>query len=364
MAQRRKIYLPTQALFVEMTGRAAGTVTDAWLAVQRQFRDLLEGPIDLETEVTGTLPVTHGGTGRTNATEAFDNLAPTTTEGDLIVRGAANNERFPVGDANTALMATGTGWIARKVDLSSDVVGTLPAQNGGVGAIVQTINDTGDVDNLVLDPGVSLLRCANPSLLTLTGLLAGIEGQRLDIVSVGAADVQIANQDIGSSGPNRILCGVAATITLSNGVGRARLIYDATTNRWRVLLHVQGASVAPDFDAGDYTSSSGSWTVSSGNVDWWAFLLEGRRLVMLFTLRNTSVSGTPTTLQIAIPNGFTPAGPASALVDLLDNGARAVGVAQIAAGGSSIDIVRQDRTAFATSSSATDVEGAITCEVL
>lgn len=53
-------------------------------------------PIDLVDNVSGALPITHGGTGETLKADAFDALAPTTTKGDLIVHDGSNNVRVPV----------------------------------------------------------------------------------------------------------------------------------------------------------------------------------------------------------------------------------------------------------------------------
>ncbi len=49
------------------------------------------------------IPVADGGSGAATATEGFDNLAPTTTQGDLITRGASDNERLAVGSNGEVL---------------------------------------------------------------------------------------------------------------------------------------------------------------------------------------------------------------------------------------------------------------------
>lgn len=50
-----------------------------------------------------TVPISNGGTGQTTATAGFDALSPVTTEGDLIVRGASNNERLAIGTEGQVL---------------------------------------------------------------------------------------------------------------------------------------------------------------------------------------------------------------------------------------------------------------------
>lgn len=65
----------------------------------------ITGSINLATQVSGVLPVANGGTGEASASEAFDNLAPTTTNGDLIIRGSSANKRLPVGDDGYVLIS-------------------------------------------------------------------------------------------------------------------------------------------------------------------------------------------------------------------------------------------------------------------
>lgn len=59
--------------------------------------------------VGGTdVAIADGGTGAGTATLAFNALSPVTTRGDLIVRGATNNQRLAIGAANAVLISDGT----------------------------------------------------------------------------------------------------------------------------------------------------------------------------------------------------------------------------------------------------------------
>lgn len=64
----------------------------------------------------GTVPIASGGTGQTTATAAFDALAPTTTQGDLIYHNGTDNVRLPKGTASQVLTmnagATAPEWAA------------------------------------------------------------------------------------------------------------------------------------------------------------------------------------------------------------------------------------------------------------
>ena len=64
--------------------------------------------------LTGTVAIANGGTGQSTATAAFDALAPTTTQGDLIYYNGTDNVRLAKGTAGQALVmntgATAPEW--------------------------------------------------------------------------------------------------------------------------------------------------------------------------------------------------------------------------------------------------------------
>ena len=67
------------------------------------------------THITGILPIANGGTNASTKTEAFDNLSPTTTKGDLIAHNGSDNVRVPVGTDGQVLVAdsgatAGVSW--------------------------------------------------------------------------------------------------------------------------------------------------------------------------------------------------------------------------------------------------------------
>jgi hypothetical protein len=62
------------------------------------------------------LPIVSGGTGADNATDAFDDLSPLTTPGDMIIRGSTHNQRLAIvsgTNIGAALVATDTGAAVR-----------------------------------------------------------------------------------------------------------------------------------------------------------------------------------------------------------------------------------------------------------
>lgn len=63
--------------------------------------------INLGSQVTGTLPITNGGTGQTSQTNAFDALSPLTTNGDILYHNGTDNVRLPAGSSGQFLRSNG-----------------------------------------------------------------------------------------------------------------------------------------------------------------------------------------------------------------------------------------------------------------
>ena len=144
--------------------------------------------LPLSTGVTGTLPITSGGTGQTTASAAFDALNPMTTLGDMIYEGAGPSAtRLAIGTSGQVLTVSGgipswstpasggvttisfgstgltpstatsgavsvAGTLAianggtgststTYCSLTSNVTGTLPATNGGTGQSSYAVGD-------------------------------------------------------------------------------------------------------------------------------------------------------------------------------------------------------------------------------
>lgn len=129
---------------------------------------------DLDAWVTyrpgGTdIPVTDGGTGASTATAGFDNLAPTTTTGDLIVHNGSDNIRVAVGTDGHVLtadsaQASGVKWAAAgggTVEADTNyfrVVGTSPFERyhfAGQLAHVQLVTVSGATGTLRAFPFVA-----------------------------------------------------------------------------------------------------------------------------------------------------------------------------------------------------------------
>jgi hypothetical protein len=197
---------------------------------------------------------------------------------------------------------------AAQIPILSGGANRLASAVALVAGAVSTSTATG-AQNDFAHGSAAVVRLNNASLLTLTGLAAGVDGQRLTLVSVGAGQVDLANQAAGSAAANRIVNPVAGVMSLAAGSGSAVLIYDATAARWRVLAHEQGAWITPAYSAGSYTAAGGgSWTVDEADVNVFAFWLRGKTLFLRWYLSTTSTSGTVASLSIILPGSLVAAG--------------------------------------------------------
>lgn len=122
-----------------------------------------------------------------------------------------------------------------------------PAQIGRDSEILQRVVDnqnehqigqvtpdqvTADQNNYTLPDG-ELVRLSTDASRTFTGF-AGARPGRFVLCNVGANDLVIANNNVGSDAQNRVLCHTGANITL-NPNESVTIIYDFLTTMWRTI---------------------------------------------------------------------------------------------------------------------------------
>jgi hypothetical protein len=262
-----------------------------------------------------------------------------------------------------------TGELITASIWNTDLADTL----NGLDPSTSTITTTGTQTALAIPTGFGdlVIFANNASLLTIQGIAAGVDGQRLTIYAIGAGQVDLAHQNGSASAANRLInFATSGNTSLAAAAGSAEFEYDATAARWRLTAHEQGAWIYPAFSAGNFTGNGAmTWTVASGDVNNLGYYLRGRLLTVNFLLATTSVGGTPST-NLLIGNGawggFTINKVALALIRVVDSGgAAAAGLVQTAAGGTTIPLYK-DLTATGNWSAATDTtstNGQITFEV-
>jgi hypothetical protein len=188
----------------------------------------------------GTLPIGYGGTSATSAPVAFDNLAPTTTSGDLIYRTSTGNVRLAIGSSGQLLTASGgvPVWISPSssgtvnyVDVSGG--GTGLSFNGGPITASGTITATGTLG--VAYGGTS----ATTAIAAFTALSPTTTSGDLIYRGTAGSNVRLA---IGSSGQVLTASG-GLPVWSSNGVGSVNYV------------DVSGGGTGLTFNGGPITAS-------------------------------------------------------------------------------------------------------------
>jgi hypothetical protein len=231
-----------------------------------------------------------------------------------------------------------------------------------VGTAITTL--TGNQD--AFDPGTArTIYCDNATLLTIRGIVAGFDGQELTFISRGAGQVDFVNQHATPVAENRLKNQVTGTISLAAGLGSVKFIYDASIQRWRVTNHDQGGWITPVFSAADYSGSSGmTWTVESGDIASFAYLLRGKTLHLSFDISGSSVGGTLSTQLIrTVPNGFVSVRQTVVPLWVSDNNSGQAGLVFIGAGSGVLLFFKAPLSNWSTSTNSTRVAGQLEIEV-
>lgn len=166
--------------------------------------------------------------------------------------------------------------------------------------------------------------------------------------------------------------------TLAGTVVRGDIIYGNSTPAWARLAKPSvasflghnatdvawddGAWTAVSFNAGDFTASAGSWTVASGDLVTLAYRLIGKYMTVAFHVQTSSVSSTPSVLNILIPASKTAARTITNACLSIDAGTAQGGYCFTTASGTNISIGKVNAAAWAVATDTTYVRGEITFE--
>lgn len=208
-----------------------------------------------------------------------------------------------------------------------------------------TSTATGNVDNLAIgNAPIVHVRFNNASTVTLRGIAgSGVDGQICVVDSVGAGNVLLAHQNSGSTAANRLINYVTGMDTpLAAALGRAVFVYDATTQRWKMVSHNQGAAITytPTWTSTGTNPTLGNSTLT-GN-----YLINGNLIMgdFTFTYGSSGVSSGTGVWLFSLPTAVSLQGGGGSAND--------AGVA-----GYSVTAARNSSTTVALSAAAAQVTG-------
>ena len=136
---------------------------------------------------------------------------------------------------------------------------------------------------------------------------------------------------------------------------------------WTALLDaIDGvdAWASVTFSAGNYTAQAGNWTVAEGDVTTHAYTMLGAHTMLVaFHAATTTVSSTPTYLQIPIPASKTATKSITDTGRINDNGTLVPAICYVTAGQTYIRIERVDGANLTASTDNTGLRIGIEFEV-
>ena len=179
-------------------------------------------------------------------------------------------------------------------------------------ASFQVINSAGELKSVAQTTDASLLTAGVLPLARLVDLTnaqlaaaAAIDWSKIskagsslaDLVTRSAADLgsgTLAKARMHADYPDRTIAeAIAGVWDFSNGL----------KERGRTAKMGEWISVA--YNAANFTSSSGTWTVAEADQATYAYMLIGSTMFLDCYINATDVATTPTALKIAVPGGFT-----------------------------------------------------------
>jgi hypothetical protein len=214
---------------------------------------------------------------------------------------------------------------------------------------------------------IVLIRCNNAADLTVTGLVAGIDGQIVIFYDIGSFNVffQDASGGAGSTVELQNMATSGATPISTRGF--AAYVYDTTTGIWRLFAHEQGTWITPTYAAGTYTATGGgTWTVDAGDVTTFRYRLSGKTLSVVLQLDTTTIVGTVSAANVTLPNSYVSTSINTFPFLLFDNSATVAvaASARVAAAGTSIGLQFLNiATNYTASANGTYIRAAMAFEV-
>lgn len=201
--------------------------------------------------------------------------------------------------------------------LAADYTLTLPTDDGGANQVLQTDGSGG---------------------LSWATVASTVTTTRGDLIKRGA------------SADERLAIGASGTFLRSDGtdpnwstIGATDYPVATSTTRGALPRFVNATTVA--HSGSNFTASSGSWTVDSGDQKEFSYWVIGDVMTVTFSLEDTSFSGTPLEAYITIPGSFSVASGVRAVVCIdatVAGSATDVGRARVVTGANQIVLFRRD----------------------
>ena len=169
----------------------------------------------------------------------------------------------------------------------------------------------------------------------------------------------------GTTGSFSSTLAVTGAVTMGSTLA---LTAAGGTIKERARTTPMGEWIAVTFSAGDFTADGGvgsAWTVASGDVADNRYMLVGKTLWYSVRVATSTVGGSPTSLRVAIPGGFTANATTSVACGYMNDAgtSRRDVLVEAGSGVTYVSIQRDAGTAFADATNTTYVYFVIPIEI-
>lgn len=291
--------------------------------------------------------------------------------------GTYSNGQVPVWNSTTNQFASGvpagsvTGGTCTNQVVTAVSTSAVPTCTTVTSAYVNTSIWTGTVASGLLkatSQGVVAQAVAGTDYLTPTGSIAGLTGTiasatqdlitRLGTIVSGVWQGTKIGLAYGGTNADLSATGGTSQVLQQTSTGAAITVGQLS----QPSLSDYVAPTTPAFDAAVFTSDSGTWVVASGDRATFNYTIVGKLMVVQFRINTSTVTGTPTFLQITIPASKLALAQTMTTIYANDNsGGGVVGYCDTTPGGSLIRCAKNiTATAWSPSTDATLVWGTVT----
>ena len=168
-----------------------GSVTSVDVSGGTTGLNFTGGPITTSGTITasGTLGIANGGHGQTTATLGFNALSPVTTRGDIIVRGATNNQRLGLGAAGTFLRSDATDIVYSTLVLPNTSTANRLLYSTATNTIGDNANLTYDGTTFTTPTALHATSTTSPLIIGGTGTSSSLTLQSTSGSGTTGADI-------------------------------------------------------------------------------------------------------------------------------------------------------------------------------
>lgn len=240
--------IPVQGILPNLAGQSLDLTFASQVAHVTSMDHGTGGYLELDLDGLGVTINAHGGTITLTGTLSLSAVLPVTQGGTGTATGSITGPgalAFTSGGATTVALKPGTNSTtaiqlqnaAGTAILSVNTTANIASIIGSLATAKGTLACVNGANNNLTLPAATYMSVTGPTAaFNITGFVAGVDGQHLEIWNVTGFAMTLRDQNAGSTAGNQIYTNAGADLVLG-AVSFASLIYDAGSAIWVVRSH-------------------------------------------------------------------------------------------------------------------------------